>query len=41
MTFTRTLLAGAIALGLAACQNQPAQPTADAAKPASSRVAIR
>ena len=28
-----TLLAGAIALGLAACQNQPAQPTADAAKP--------
>ncbi len=33
MTFTRTLLAGAVALGLAACQNQPAQPTADAAKP--------
>jgi len=30
---TRTLLAGAVALGLAACQNQPAQPTADTAKP--------
>ncbi len=33
MTLTRTLLAGAVALGLAACQNQPAQPTADTAKP--------
>ena len=29
----RTLLAGAIALGLAACQNQPAQPVAVAEKP--------
>ena len=33
MNLTRTLIAGAIALGLAACQNQPAQPTADTAKP--------
>lgn len=33
VNLTRTLIAGAIALGLAACQNQPAQPTADNAKP--------
>ena len=33
MNLTRTLLAGAVALGLAACQNQPAQPAADSAKP--------
>jgi peptidyl-dipeptidase A len=33
VNLTRTLLAGAVALGLAACQNQPAQPAADSATP--------